>query len=149
MSVFCVVCVSASTAFDISAARRGDETAIESLTLDDMDLYTTLSKKIRKQDVYSLVDSYFMPYGVECNHYSVLGEITETKKVKNRLTKMQSARIIQTISSAIEARSLSVLLPETVRSSEGRGKGIFAETVVSRTGITSWDAVEQAADSYT
>ena len=34
----------------INNARRGDETAIESLTLDDMDLYTTLSKKIRKQD---------------------------------------------------------------------------------------------------
>ena len=62
---------------------------------------------------------------------------------------MQSARIIQTISSAIEARGLSVLLSETVRSSEDRGKGIFAETVISRTGITSWDAVEQAADSYT
>ncbi len=70
----------------INNARKGDETAIESLTLEDMDLYTTLSKKIRKQDVYSLVDSYFMPYGVECDHYSVLGEITETKKVKNRFT---------------------------------------------------------------
>lgn len=71
----------------INNARRGDETAIESLTLDDMDLYTTLSKKIRKQDVYSLVDSYFMPYGVECDHYSVLGEIKETKTVENNMTK--------------------------------------------------------------
>ncbi|SFP87476.1 protein of unknown function [Butyrivibrio proteoclasticus] len=71
----------------INNARRGDETAIESLTLDDMDLYTTLSKKIRKQDVYSLVDSYFMPYGVECDHYSVLGEITETRAVENNMTK--------------------------------------------------------------
>ena len=52
-----------------------------------MDLYTTLSKKIRKQDVYSLVDSYFMPYGVECDHYSVLGEIKETKTVVNNMTK--------------------------------------------------------------
>lgn len=71
----------------IDNARRGDETAIESLTLDDMDLYTTLSKKIRKQDVYSLVDTYFMPYGIECDQYSVLGEITETRKVVNELTK--------------------------------------------------------------
>lgn len=70
----------------INNARKGDETAIESLTLDDMDLYTTISKKIRKQDVYSLVDSYFMPYGVECDHYSVLGEITAARKVKNRFT---------------------------------------------------------------
>ena len=64
------------------------------------------------------------------------------------MTKIQSDRIIQTTSSAIEARSLSVLLSETVRSSEDKGKGIFAETVISRTGIASWDAVEQAADSY-
>ena len=70
----------------INNARRGDETAIESLTLDDMDLYTTPSKKIRKQDIYTLVDTYFMPYGVECDHYSVLGEILETKKVINHFT---------------------------------------------------------------
>ena len=70
----------------INNARRGDETAIESLTLDDMDLYTTLSKKIRKQDIYTLVDTYFMPYGVECDQYSVLGEVTESQKVINRFT---------------------------------------------------------------
>ncbi|SFC85416.1 DUF3881 family protein [Butyrivibrio sp. YAB3001] len=70
----------------INNARRGDETAIESLTLDDMDLYTSISKKIRKHDVYSLVDTYFMPYGVECDHYSVLGEIIETRKVINKIT---------------------------------------------------------------
>jgi hypothetical protein len=71
----------------INNARRGDETAIESLTLDDMDLYTTLSKKIRKQDIYTLVDTYFMPYGVECDQYSVLGEVTESRKVMNFLTR--------------------------------------------------------------
>ncbi len=70
----------------INNARKGDDTAIESLTLDDMDIYTSISKKIRKNDVYSLVDSYFMPYGVECDHYSVLGEITATRKVTNRFT---------------------------------------------------------------
>ena len=70
----------------INNARRGDETAIESLTLDDMDLYTTLSKKIRKQDIYSLVDTYFMPYGVECDQYSVLGEVLESRKVINHFT---------------------------------------------------------------
>ncbi len=70
----------------INNARRGDETAIESLTLDDMDLYTTLSKKIRKQDIYSLVDTYFMPYGVECDQYSILGEVLESRKVVNHFT---------------------------------------------------------------
>lgn len=66
----------------IEAARRGDEDAIESLTLEDMDTYTTISRRIQKEDVFSLVDTYFMPYGVECDQYSVLGEITECHIVK-------------------------------------------------------------------
>ena len=52
-----------------------------------MDLYTTLSKKIKKQDIFTLVDTYFMPYGVECDHYSVLGEVLESRKVENNLTR--------------------------------------------------------------
>lgn len=70
----------------IAAARRGDEDAIETLTLEDMDMYTTISKKIQKEDVFSLVDTYCMPYGVECDQYSILGEITSCRSVKNRLT---------------------------------------------------------------
>lgn len=71
----------------IQAARGGDEEAIENLTLDDMDTYTSISKRIMKADIYTLVDSYFMPYGVECDLYSMLGEITECKTVVNSFTK--------------------------------------------------------------
>lgn len=70
----------------INAARNGDEEAIESLTLDDMDTYTTISRRIQKEDVFSLVDTYFMPYGIECDHYSILAEIVECNSVKNNLT---------------------------------------------------------------
>lgn len=70
----------------LEAARRGDEDAIESLTLEDMDMYTTISKRIQKEDVFSLVDTYFMPYGVECDQYSILGEILECRKVTNSIT---------------------------------------------------------------
>lgn len=70
----------------IAAARQGDEEALETLTLEDMDIYSTISKKIHKEDVFSLVDTYFMPYGVECDQYSILGEILSCKRVKNSLT---------------------------------------------------------------
>ncbi len=70
----------------IEAARRGDEDAIESLTLEDMDTYTTISRKIQNEDVFSLVDTYFMPYGVECDQYSILGEILECRRVRNSRT---------------------------------------------------------------
>ena len=71
----------------IAQARMGNEEAIESLTLDDMDTYTTISRKIQKEDVFSLVDTYFMPYGVECDQYSILGEIVEYHQELNRMTK--------------------------------------------------------------
>lgn len=70
----------------IAQARMGDESAIESLTLEDMDTYTTISRKIHNADVFSLVDTYFMPYGVECDQYSLLGEITDCHTDKNRIT---------------------------------------------------------------
>ena len=71
----------------LTAAKHGDEQAMESLTLEDLDTYTTLSKKILTQDVYTLVDTYFMPYGVECDQYSILGEIMDFEYVTNKMTK--------------------------------------------------------------
>lgn len=71
----------------LAQARMGDEDAIESLTLEDMDTYTAISRKIQKEDVFSLVDTYFMPYGVECDQYSILGEIIEYRQEENCMTK--------------------------------------------------------------
>lgn len=70
----------------MAAAKKGDEDAIETLTLEDMDMYTTISRRIQKEDVFSLVDTYFMPYGVECDQYSVLGEIVGMRLVTNQMT---------------------------------------------------------------
>ncbi len=73
----------------IQAARDGDEEAIENLTLEDMDIYSMISRRIADEDVFSIVSTYFMPYGVECDHYSILGEILEYELVENNLTKEQ------------------------------------------------------------
>lgn len=70
----------------IAAARDGDEDAIESLTLEDIDMYTILSRRVMNEDILSIVDSYFMPYGVESDQYSVLGEILNVCHIENRLT---------------------------------------------------------------
>ncbi len=71
----------------LTAAKQGDEQAMESLTLEDLDTYSSISRKILTQDVYTLVDTYFMPYGVECDQYSILGEIMDYEYVINRATK--------------------------------------------------------------
>ncbi|MCR4763519.1 MAG: DUF3881 family protein [Lachnospiraceae bacterium] len=71
----------------IAAAKDGDEDAIETLTLYDMDMYSALSRKARKADIYTLVDTSFMPYGVECDQYSILGEIVDIRRTTNFLTR--------------------------------------------------------------
>ena len=70
----------------LEAARRGDTDAMDSLAMEDMDLYASISGRVREEDVYSIVDSCFMPVGVECDQYSLLGEILEVEKVTNRWT---------------------------------------------------------------
>lgn len=70
----------------IAEAREGNEEAIESLTLQDMDTYSLLSKRIQKEDVFSIVSSSFMPYGIESDQYCVLGEILEVEEITNYYT---------------------------------------------------------------
>lgn len=71
----------------IEAARNGDESAMETLTYEDIDLYSKISRRAVKEDLYSIIDSSFMPYGVECDQYSVIGEIKEVQKIQNKYTK--------------------------------------------------------------
>lgn len=70
----------------IAAARNGDEEAMEDLTMEDMDTYSMISERIVTDDVFTIVDSYFMPHGIECDQYSIMGEILEYFTFKNILT---------------------------------------------------------------
>ena len=45
-----------------------------------------ISQRLTKEDVFSIVDSFFMPSGLECDQYSVMGEITEMNTTKNAVT---------------------------------------------------------------
>lgn len=70
----------------IAAARDGDEEAMESLTMEDMDTYSMISQRIVTDDVLTIVDSYFMPYGIECDQYNVMGEILDYNMFENIIT---------------------------------------------------------------
>lgn len=70
----------------IAQAREGDEDAIESLTLEDMDTYALLSQRVMKEDIFSIVKSTFMPFGIESDQYTVLGEIIDCVTMENKLT---------------------------------------------------------------
>lgn len=71
----------------IAAARQGDAEAIESLTLEDIDMYSMINRRILKEDLFSIIDTLFMPYGMECDHYQIIGNIKYVKKIVNVYTK--------------------------------------------------------------
>lgn len=71
----------------MAAARDGDEEAMESLTLEDIDTYSMISRRIMTEDILSIVDTYFMPYGIESDQYSIMGEILDCYTVENKETK--------------------------------------------------------------
>ena len=70
----------------LEAAKHGDEDAIETLTIEDIDLYSMVSRRIAHEDIYSIIETCFMPCGVECDQYSVIGEITSIETLTNRHT---------------------------------------------------------------
>ncbi len=70
----------------IAAAQKGDQEAIENLTMEDIDLYAQLTRRIQKEDLYSIVATTFMPCGIECDQYSLIGEIEDVNITKNTKT---------------------------------------------------------------
>ena len=70
----------------LEAAKNGDEDAMETLTIEDIDMYSQISRRVMKEDIYSIIDSCFMPCGVECDQYSVIGEIKQYEALKNKIT---------------------------------------------------------------
>jgi hypothetical protein len=76
-----------------NAAARGDEKAMNSLTIEDFDAYTTVARRIKNEDIYSIVDSYIMPYGLECNLYNIMGQIIDYSKDRNAATNEPIVRL--------------------------------------------------------
>jgi hypothetical protein len=66
---------------------------MESLTIEDLDMYTKISRRILKEDVFSIVDSSFMPYGIECDQYTIVADIVDVSSCKNVKTKEEVYRI--------------------------------------------------------
>lgn len=68
------------------AARDGDEEAMEELAREEMDLYVFAAKRAETEDILSIVESYFMPDGIESDKYSILGTITAMRVLQNDFT---------------------------------------------------------------
>lgn len=69
-----------------SAAKTGDQLALESLTLEDFDTYSKVAKRLVNEDLFTIVETSLMPYGIECDRYSILGEIIDLQIIENELS---------------------------------------------------------------
>lgn len=70
----------------LAEAKKGNQEAIDSLTIDDIDLYAMVSRRIRYEDIYSIVESTFIPYGSESDNYTIIANIVEVKRLQNEFT---------------------------------------------------------------
>ena len=71
----------------IAEAKKGNQDAIDSLTIDDIDTFAMVSRRAKKEDIYSIVDSCFIPFGSESDNYSIMGTIIDSNLVENEFTK--------------------------------------------------------------
>lgn len=67
----------------MSAARDGNEDAMEQLAREEMDMHAYAHKRAETEDVFSIVNTCFMPEGIESDKYSILGTITAVKQLMN------------------------------------------------------------------
>ena len=67
-------------------AIEGDEEALRSLALADYDTINMVGRRIQNEDVLSIVSTTFLPFGIESDHYMVIGEIEEFEFINNTLT---------------------------------------------------------------
>ena len=70
----------------VEAAKQGDRDAIDNLTVDDVNLYTSVVRRIAHEDLYTVIDTFILPVGVECDQYQVMGTIMEYKLITNEFT---------------------------------------------------------------
>ncbi|SFG13234.1 DUF3881 family protein [Oribacterium sp. WCC10] len=68
------------------AARLGDQEAIDTLTETDINMFNEAQHRMLTEDLYSVVETSFMPTGVECDIYSILGEIISLRVKENVYT---------------------------------------------------------------
>ena len=51
-----------------------------------MDTYNLIGKRTHSEDILSIVESSFMPVGIETDHYAIIGNITACRETTNSFT---------------------------------------------------------------
>ena len=67
----------------ISEAKNGSREALEALAFEEIDNYASIGERVRSEDVFSIVETTFIPYGMETEVYKVLGIIESVDSFVN------------------------------------------------------------------
>lgn len=70
----------------IEEAKNGDEKAIVSLSMEDIDKYAVINERVKKEDILSIVESSLVPLGSESDLYIMIGMIKDVRLEKNSYT---------------------------------------------------------------
>ena len=65
-------------------ARNGDSQAMDVIAMNDMDKNASLMERIKHEDLFSIVETSFIPYGSESDLYIVLGNIISSRQLQNK-----------------------------------------------------------------
>lgn len=70
----------------IAEAKDGNQEAIEKLTMKEIDTMESVGKRIKNEDLFSIVDTSFIPHGIDSEVYKILGIILSVEERANTLT---------------------------------------------------------------
>ena len=65
---------------------KKDNSEFLSLVNNDMSMYEVVTERYKKEDLYSIVDTSMIPYGVECDKYMIVAEILSVSHKINSFT---------------------------------------------------------------
>lgn len=72
----------------VELAKMGDDKALQMLSLQNLDLYAMVQDRISQgDDIFTIVDTYFIPYGMESDQYHILANIDRVSLVCNTITR--------------------------------------------------------------
>ena len=78
----------------ISEAKKGNQAAIDNLTIKEIDAYERVNKRTKNEDIYTIVDNSFYPCGHENDCYSMIGTIRRIYEETNAFSNEEVYRFI-------------------------------------------------------
>lgn len=70
----------------LNEAKKGNQEAIDKMVLNEIDTFEKISKRTKVEDIYTIVESSFYPYGSEQDKYTMLGTILNFQIEVNSLS---------------------------------------------------------------